>query len=158
MKKDLFLYKQRCLIYLVEFGFVDKPSTIAKKYKDSNRFFYKQAMEEVFNEGDVIKTNKGFELSDKKYGHFKGESAKKFVKDNKEFFENACKRENFNKSFNIASKGGKQIIEYIYKHQDVLQGVINEGWGSKIIEFITKKRLKNKAKKKVKDKLYGDLY
>lgn len=157
MKKDLFLYKQRCLLYLVEFDFVDKPSTIAKKCKDSNRIFYKQAMEELFKEGDVIKTNKGFELSDKRYAHFKGKFAKKVLKDNKKFFEDACKKKNFNKSFNIASKRGKQIIKYIYNHQKILQGVMNEGLGSKIIKFITKNRLKNKTKKKIKSKLYEDI-
>ena len=141
----------------MEFGFVDKPSTIAKKYKDSNRPFYTEAMEEAFNEGHVIKTNKGFELSDKKWGFLKGDFAKKIVKDNKEFFENACKKEKFNKSFNIESKEGKQIIEYIDKHQDVLQGVINEGWGSKIVSFITKNKLKNKIKGKIKNKFYEDI-
>jgi hypothetical protein len=142
----------------MEFGFVDKPSTIAKNYKDSNRFFYTKAMEEVFNEGHVIKTDKGFELSDSRWGFLKGDFAKRIVKNNKEFFENACKKENLNKSFNIASKEGKQIIEYIDKHQDVLQGVINDGWGSKIIKFITKNRLKNKTKGKIKDKLYEDIH
>lgn len=68
--KDFYLYKVKlnCIEYLTNFGFADKSSIIAKYYKDTNRSFYKKAMEELIKDHQVIKPNEKFMLSDTAIG------------------------------------------------------------------------------------------
>jgi len=153
MKKDLSTYGERCYVYLMKFGFVNNPNTVAKYWKDTNRVYYTQAMEELHKERNVIKTNRGYELSNKKFKFLKGQFIKKVVKDNEESFANLCKR----KSHTFTPEESKQILKYLLKNKKAVQEVVRECLGNTIIKPITKNRLKNKAKRKIKDKLYEEI-